>query len=209
VKYLVAPADQLPPANWPKVFTDPAPYAVPPLPTPPPARLPPYAIYENPAAYPRAFIVPTAEPMPQGQELAALKACDFRETVLLTPTGPFPANAAGPVGLVEAVEHRPNRVVVRIAGSGGGFLVLTDVWFPGWTCHVDGNPTPVHRANHAFRAVELPPGASEVVFTFAPRSYRVGWWVSAAALVGVGVFGLGQLARWRAGSGVTSPSSPG
>ena len=79
-------------------------------------------------------------------------------------------------------EYRPNRVTVDLAGGEGGFLVLGDVWFPGWVCRVDGLEVPIHRANHAFRGVAIPSGAKEAEFAFEPRSYRLGWWVSAVSL---------------------------
>jgi hypothetical protein len=155
-----------------------------------PAELPPHTLYENPTALPRAWVVPEAARMPQGREPEALDGCDFRRTALLTTDDPLPP-AAGPVGTARVVEHRPNRVVVRVEGGGGGYLVLSDVWFPGWVCRVDGREVPVYRAYHAFRAAALPAGATAAVFTFEPRSYRVGWWVSCAALIGLAVLALG------------------
>ena len=76
-----------------------------------------------------------------------------------------------------------------------GYLVLSDVWFPGWTCRVDGTEVEVLRANHAFRAVPVPTGAKRAEFVFAPRSYRVGWWVSAAAVALLAIAGAVGVAR--------------
>jgi uncharacterized membrane protein YfhO len=112
----------------------------------------------------------------------------------LTTDDPLPP-AAEPVGTARVAEHRPNRVVVRIEGGTGGHLVLADVWFPGWVCRVDGREVPVYRANHAFRAVALPAGATEAVFTFEPRSYRMGWWVSCVTLIGLVVVALSVVRR--------------
>ncbi len=194
VKYLAAPADSPPdPDRWRKVFDDPAPFAVPPLPTPPPDRLPPYAVYENPSALPRAFVVPEAAAMPPGGELAALTGTDLTRRVLLATGDPLPPPAGGAFRPAEVVEYRPNRVAVRLPAGGGGFLVLADVWYPGWVCRVDGERMPVYRADHAFRAVAVPAGAREAEFAFEPRPYRVGWWVSAATLGALAVAGLGRL----------------
>jgi uncharacterized membrane protein YfhO len=44
---------------------------------------------------------------------------------------------------------------------------------------------PVLRANGLFRAVEIPAGSSEVVFEFRPRSFIIGAWVSAGAMLAV------------------------
>jgi hypothetical protein len=47
-----------------------------------------------------------------------------------------------------------------------GFLVVSDTWLPGWSATVDGKQAPVLRANYAFRAVKVPSGRHEVVFTY-------------------------------------------
>lgn len=177
------PAHHLKPPSWVKVKEEPRTPAVPALPPDRPNPLPPTLVFENVQAMPRAFVVPAAAPIPIGQELAALKANDFRRTVLLSTSDPLPPNGTQQGRAVVVTEYRPNRVALQLDGrSEGCFLVLSDVWFPGWVCRVDGVEVPVLRANHAFRGVALPAGARQAVFTFAPRSYVIGWWVSAIAL---------------------------
>jgi hypothetical protein len=146
--------------------------------------LPPYTLYENAGAFPRAFVVPHAGRLPdRPNALAALKGTDFRQTVLLDQEPPDAEPIASDKPFRPAVirEYRPNRVVIDVDG-GAGYLVLTDVWFPGWTCTVDGRPADVYRADYTFRAVRLPDGAREVVFRFAPECYRLGKLISAITL---------------------------
>jgi hypothetical protein len=66
---------------------------------------------------------------------------------------------------------------------GGGFLVLTDPYHPGWRAFVDGEETPILRADYLFRAIALPPGSHEVRFAFAPPSLQRGAILSAAGLI--------------------------
>ena len=125
--------------------------------------------------------------------LSALKANDFRRRVLLEgfESRSVPS-AADETGFRPATvkEYLPNRVTLATPDGGAGFLVLTDVWFPGWTCTVDGRPAPIYRANFLFRAVELPPGPHVVEFVFAPASYAWGKTVSGWAVVVVAVLTL-------------------
>src|SRR2546429_8539757 len=81
----------------------------------------------------------------------------------------------------------PARVVVAASTDAPAWLVLTDTWFPGWRARVDGADVVVRRADHAFRAVALPPGRHEVEFTFTPRGLRAGAAITLAALALVGV----------------------
>ncbi|MFO0796301.1 MAG: hypothetical protein U0804_02425 [Gemmataceae bacterium] len=191
VRYLAAPEGHEPGPGWRRVGSDAAPPPVPALPPDIPDP-PPHVLYERPSAFPRAWVVPEARPMPPGGEYDAVLATDFRRAVLLATDRPLPPLAAT-TPTARITEYRPNCVRMELTGDGGGFLVLADVWYPGWVCRVDGAEVPVERANHAFRAVQLPAGAKEAVFTFEPRSYRLGWWVSVATLALVGAAGVLRL----------------
>jgi len=183
-RYLLQPSDmKTEGAGWQEVENDPQPVAfgnvIGGMQT-----LPPYTLYENAGAFPRAFVVPHAGRLPdRPSALEALRGTDFRRTVLLEqePPDPGPAPASEPFRPAAIRDYRPNRVVIDVDG-GAGYLVLTDVWFPGWTCTVDGRPADVYRANYAFRAVHVPDGAREVVFRFAPDSYRLGKLISGVTL---------------------------
>ncbi|MGE3269831.1 MAG: YfhO family protein [Chloroflexota bacterium] len=150
---------------------------------------PAVTIYENPAAYPRAFVVPEAVVVPDG--VAAISRLrdgplDPQRQVVLerTPTmglGPFtgtPAAAATIAAEGSAV------LDVQASAPGGGFLVLTDPYYPGWRAYVDGEETPILRADYLFRAIELPPGSHQVRFVFTPWSLARGTTLS---LAGIGV----------------------
>lgn len=165
--------------------------------------LPPYVIYENRDVFPRTFVVHRAVPLAErSQVLAQMKATDFRREVLLESAGLAASDRPAPVsdpprhGFDSATirEYLPNRVAVEVCAEDPGYLVLTDVWFPGWNCTVDGQPAPIHRANFLFRAVAIPAGNHEVLFVFEPASYRWGKCISILALIAV--TGLSLLSPW-------------
>jgi hypothetical protein len=90
-------------------------------------------------------------------------------------------------------EYLPNRVAVEVHAETPGFLVLTDVWFPGWKCTVDGQPARIYRGNFLFRALAVPAGNHAVEFVFAPRSYR--WGKSASLVALTAIVGFSFLSR--------------
>jgi hypothetical protein len=146
--------------------------------------LPPYAVWENDAAFPRAYVAPCAQPLPPRAEiLAALRTTDFRRIVLLEEFDGTTA-AADDASLRPAniVEYTPNRVIIDVAGDAPGHLVLSDPWYPGWTATLDGQPVPIRRANYLFRSVSVTAGTHRVEFRFEPASLARGRALSLAAL---------------------------
>jgi len=72
-------------------------------------------------------------------------------------------------------------------------LILRDACFPGWTARVDGVEVPIACEDILFRAVRLPAGAREVVFSYQPASVRIGAALSAAGIalwLGLALAGL-------------------
>jgi hypothetical protein len=88
-------------------------------------------------------------------------------------------------GEAEMESYAPEKVVLRTRQNGEGFLVLLDSWFPGWRARVDGRETPVLRANHFFRAVQLGAGEHRVEFTYEPAGFRDGVLICFATLLAV------------------------
>jgi uncharacterized membrane protein YfhO len=83
---------------------------------------------------------------------------------------------------VEVIAYRPERVKLRVEMGAPGFVVLSDVYYPGWSAAVDGREVKILRADHAFRAVWLDEGRHELSFMYRPFSVRVGLWTTMATL---------------------------
>jgi hypothetical protein len=96
---------------------------------------------------------------------------------------------------VAVIDEQPNRIEMSVNSPQAGWLVLSDQWYPGWKVEVDGQPTPIFRANYLFRAVSVPAGAHTLVWRYSPASLWVGLMVSAIAWIFVGIFCLFTLAR--------------
>ena len=109
-----------------------------------------------------------------------------------------PARAAE-TARAEITEYRPEYVRIRTETSGPAYLVLTDSHYPGWRAFLDGQETPILRANHLFRAVDLPPGSHLVEFQYEPASFR---WGLALSLTSLGLLVTGAAGYlWHGGRG--------
>lgn len=171
-------------------------------------------VYENVAAYPRAFVVPEAVLAPDGPAaIARLREgpLDPRRQVVVesAPDGGLGPFRSTPPSDAPVVAEGRAVVDVRADAPGGGFLVLSDPYYPGWRAFVNGVETPILRANYLFRAVALPPGSHEVRFTFVPSSLHRGAVLSVAGLtialsailvsVSAPLAARGRWPRWRRG----------
>ncbi len=197
VTHLIGPPKTPPyPGQWLAQTADPAPPATPPLLPQSPRVLPHHQLWKAQEPQPRAWIVPQAVLLPKGQELAALKEYDFHYTVLISGDSLPEYSPGRQPGTARIKTYRPNRIDVELDGT-AGWLVLSEVWFPGWKATVDGETTHVYRGNHAFRAVPVPAGSRSVVLEFLPQSYVLGWWISRVALISwLLAIGLTFLFRW-------------
>ncbi len=89
-----------------------------------------------------------------------------------------------------AVTHfSANRLELSVEGAGekGAWLVYADAYHPGWRAAVDGRPATVWKANTAFKAVYLPPGAKTVGFDITDGRWQAAMWFvglfAAAAII--------------------------
>src|SRR5260370_1391764 len=135
-------------------------------------------VVEDPAALPRAFVAARARCVDDRGALALLRAraiAPADEVLLADCASPPVPEARIPVAPeAHIMVDEPARVVVTASTDAPAWLVLTDTWFPGWRARVDGADVVVQRADHAFRAVALPPGRHEVEFSFTPPRLPAG-----------------------------------
>ncbi|TAH52437.1 MAG: hypothetical protein EYC68_06585 [Chloroflexota bacterium] len=144
-------------------------------------------IYENKNVLPRAFLVSQARVFENRDELMrALPNADVAHTVLLenpSPLAPLPTGQAN--GTVHMEKYSGSEVILKTNASQAAYLVLTDTYSPGWIAQIDGQDTPIYRANGNFRAVLVPAGEHTVRFKYSPISFRVGSVLSLLAVIAV------------------------
>lgn len=89
------------------------------------------------------------------------------------------------IGRVTSLVDHANRVTINVESERDAWLLLADVDYPGWSASVDGQPAPIFRANLAFRAVQIPPGAHSVIFSYQPGWLLPSVFVSILSLLGL------------------------
>jgi hypothetical protein len=133
-------------------------------------------IYRNQDVLPRAFVVQRSQSVADHEQaFAAIHQSDFDPATAavvehgrtLAPEAPGPADA-------QIVSYSNNEIRVEASTSLPGYLVMSEVYYPGWVAEVDGRRVELLRANYAFRAVFLSEGTHQVRFSFQPVTWKVG-----------------------------------
>ena len=108
------------------------------------------------------------------QELAALGKMDLRHEAVADKKfqkqlGQAVAQDYNNVS-VNLIAYEPNELKYDVKSAKGGVLVFSEIYYPGWTATVDGQPVDVGRVNYVLRALQLKPGNHQVVLQFMPKS---------------------------------------
>lgn len=150
-------------------------------------------IYQNDQALPRAWIAPATLPG-EVDWLNQLKRLDVTRTVIIPPNAPSTGGEAtsSPVTITH---YSPNLIELEVGGCSrpGCWLVVSEIWYPGWEAIVDGTPQAVEPVNGLLRGVYLAgAGPYRVVMAYHPRSISGGGWTSGLTAAALILAGLGM-----------------
>lgn len=87
------------------------------------------------------------------------------ENILPQVTSPHDSTST-----VKLTSYAPNKLVYKSHASIPGVVVFSEVYYPGWTATVDGKEVAIGRVNYILRALQLPAGDHEIVFSFVPKT---------------------------------------
>jgi hypothetical protein len=133
---------------------------------------------------PRATLVRDAVVLPQLEDhIAYIKKADFdpeQEVLLVSPPpeNQFPLSQKNPRprtnDVVSITKYRPNRIELRAESENNSYLVLSELYYPGWHAYVDGKEVPILLVDYILRAIPLTPGKHEISFLYRPLSFILG-----------------------------------
>jgi len=165
-------------------------------------------VYSNANALPRVFVVDRQHTVAgDDAALAASTAPGFAGRSVAITEHPLPGIAqapgtgsarAAPAGSARIASYGAEKIVIDATASDRSLLVLTDVYYPGWTVTVDGHSAPIDRVDYLLRGVPLSAGAHRIEFSYQPASFEAGWIISVVSTVAVIVLALLGWRRRRA-----------
>ena len=95
---------------------------------------------------------------------------------------------------VTLTAYEANRLAYEVNAQKGGVVVFSEIYYPGWTCTVDGQNTPIARADYVLRAIRIPAGKHTVVMTFDPQTVHLTETIAYTALAILALLLIGFIA---------------
>jgi hypothetical protein len=137
---------------------------------------------------PYAHIVNQAVIKPLDTVLSFMKSAEFDpmtmvvfepqyQPVLFSPTG----NGA-PEGSYKILEYNHENIRLSVSTNKPSYLILSEIFYPGWKATVDGEETDILQGNFLFRVIPLRKGEHEVHMFFVSWPFRIGMIVSLLTL---------------------------
>ena len=84
---------------------------------------------------------------------------------------------------VVLTKYEPNNMTYTVSSTKGGVVVFSEVYYPGWTATIDGQPAELGRVNYILRALNAKAGKHEVVLDFHPTSISTTETIAYAGLI--------------------------
>jgi hypothetical protein len=110
------------------------------------------------------------------EELDALHSMDLRRQAVADQQFRDILGESTPqdsVSIVRMTAYEPNELAYDVETSQGGVIVFSEIYYPGWTATVDGEPVELGRVNYVLRALKVAPGKHKVVLSFFPKSIDI------------------------------------
>jgi hypothetical protein len=150
------------------------------------------AVFADPEALPRAYVVPRTVPVSDAAALATLRrgALDPRRVALVPPGTAAPPGARYAAARTRKLDAQRWRVT--LPSGGGGWLVFAMSWSPLWEATVDGKAVGTYPTDYALVGLPVRAGARTVEFKYAATAALWGLiaslagWLAIAALAVLG-----------------------
>jgi hypothetical protein len=145
------------------------------------------SLFENLKAMSPAFLVPSGGIRvikEAARQIELIRSPDFdpERTVILSAPVPL-APSDKPVGRLSWISKGNSTFHLKIDDAQDSVLVVSQTYYPGWKAFVDGKATPVFPADYALTGIAIGPGSHDVVFSFSPRSFKIGLGISVLSSV--------------------------
>ena len=116
----------------------------------------------------------------------------FMESDAFNPATTLALEEPGGLSLHDSVRHDDGKAAITSYATGAltieastprdGYLLLSEIYYPGWKAYVDGAETKIFRADWTLRTIPVKSGSHRIDVRFEPDSFRRGMWITIVTL---------------------------
>jgi hypothetical protein len=149
------------------------------------------SVFENTSVLPRAFLVPatrTETIESEEAQLLRVKDSSFDPAYSVILEAPVPSAATADdlqpkvPGSVDQFREDVNWVWLHVSATTPSILILSQIYYPGWSVYVDGKRADLLRPDYALTGTFVGAGSHTVEFRFLPPTFTAGAIVSLLSL---------------------------
>ena len=154
--------------------------------------------FENPFAYGNAWMVNDVQiANTPNDEFNALATSDLHRTAIIGKEFEQEVASYRPHaedGSITLTDYKPNQLTYSFSANENKLVVFSEIWTSkGWTMRIDGQESPLLRANYLLRAAMVPAGQHEIVMRYEPKIWKVGGIVSLVSSLAIILFAVATI----------------
>lgn len=144
-------------------------------------------VHKNTNFLPRAYIVPNAIVLSKNNILSKIKDNNFdpKKQIILQKKPNVSLTNSSSFKEVKIYHKDPNKINLQTNLDNPGFLVLSEIDYPGWKAYDNGKELEIFNADYILRSVFLKSGNHNISFTYESDSYKIGKIISLVTLFSV------------------------
>ena len=130
-------------------------------------------LYRNNRFLPRAFWArQIAKAADSNAAISLMQSHDMRNVAVVGSEVPAALPSFDVADTAEVMQAWEGHLSIKTRSKAGGYLVISEVWHPGWHALFDGRPLQLYRTDYALLGAAIPPGQHELVMDFRPLHWR-------------------------------------
>ncbi len=157
-----------------------------------------YYIYKLSDYLPRAYMVGNGVVMPDRHKILnriSEPNFNYKELLLFEKATKFPLKNQMSFRPIPLNSYSPDKITITTNLENSGYLVLSEIWYPGWKAYVNEKETEIYKVNYLFRSIYLKKGESNITFLYKPNSFIYGRYITMISVLLILGFFLLKLYR--------------
>jgi hypothetical protein len=142
-------------------------------------------VYENMHVLPRVWFTDKLVALPDQEMLQAIHTGKFADGSPFDPAHtallkqPLEVDLAPDNTATATIEKMDNeKVIITTNTQKPQFLILSDVYYPGWKAYIDGKKNQIYQTDYVYRGILIPAGKHQVEFRYIPRHLYISYVLS-------------------------------